>query len=68
MNEETIKEIFLEIAFRAMETGKEITLEKGKDASVSKAFNGVIMDSQKDYDSLVLRVFTPVAEEEEAEE
>ena len=30
MNEETIKEIFIAVAFRAMEEGKELRLEKGK--------------------------------------
>ena len=56
MNEETIKEIFIAVAFRAMEEGKELRLEKGKNTSTSKVLGGGFMNSSTDYDSLVLTV------------
>ncbi len=72
MNEETIKEIFIAVAFRAMEEGKELRLEKGKNTSTSKVLGGGFMNSSTDYDSLVLTVSQPMqeplAEEEEQEE
>lgn len=73
MSEETIREIFLEIAFRAMDTGKDLKLEKGKNTSTSKIFGGAVSDSNTDYDSLVLNVFQPdqaepMDEEEEEDE
>ena len=72
MNEETIKEIFIAVAFRAMEEGKELRLEKGKNTSTSKVLGGGFMNSSTDYDSLVLTVSKPMqellAEEEEQEE
>ena len=72
MNEETIKEIFIAVAFRAMEEGKELRLEKGKNTSTSKVLGGGFMNSSTDYDSLVLTVSKPMqeplAEEEEEEE
>jgi len=72
MSEETIKEIFLEIAFRAMETGKEIKLEKGKNTSLNEILGGSFQKSNTNYDSLVLNVFQPeeaeTVVEDEAEE
>ena len=72
MSEETIEMIFLQIAFRAMEEGKELRLEKGQDTSTSKTLNGILTDSNTNYDSLILNVFQPtqelLAEEEEQEE
>jgi hypothetical protein len=72
MNEETIKEIFIAVAFRAMDTGKDLKLEKEKNTSTSKALNGILTDSNTNYDSLVLTVSQPMqeplAEEEEQEE
>ena len=72
MNEETIKEIFIAVAFRAMEEGKELRLEKGKNTSTSKVLGGGFMNSSTDYDSLVQTVSQPMqeplAEEEEQEE
>ena len=72
MNEETIKEIFIAVAFRAMEEGKELRLENGKNTSTSKVLGGGFMNSSTDYDSLVLTVSQPMqeplAEEEEQEE
>lgn len=72
MNEETIKEIFIAVAFRAMEEGKELRLEKGKNTSTSKVLGGGFMNSSTDYDSLVLTVpqsmQTLMAKEEEEEE
>ena len=56
MSEETIKEIFIAVAFRAMEEGKELRLEKGKNTSTSKVLGGGFMNSSTDYDSLVLTV------------
>jgi len=56
MNGETIKEIFIAVAFRAMEEGKELRLERGKNTSTSKALGGGLMDNSIDYDSLVLTV------------
>lgn len=40
MNEELIKDIFITIAFKAMDSGKEIRLEKGKNTSKSKVLGG----------------------------
>ena len=72
MNEETIKEIFIAVAFRAMEEGKELRLEKGKNTSTSKVLGGGFMNSSTDYDSLVLTVPQSMqalmAKEEEEEE
>ncbi len=62
MNEETIKEIFITVAFRAMEEGKELRLEKGKNTSTSKVLGGGFMNSSTDYDSLVLTVPQPKPE------
>ena len=62
MNEETIKEIFIAVAFRAMEEGKELRLEKGKNTSTSKVLGGGFMNSSTDYDSLVLTVPQPKPE------
>jgi len=56
MNEETIKEIFIAVAFRAMEEGKELRLENGKNTSRSKVLGGGLMDNSIDFDSLVLTV------------
>ena len=72
MSEETIETIFIQIAFRAMDTGKDLKLEKGKKTSTSKVLGGGFMNSSTDYDSLVLTVSQPMqeplAEEEEQEE
>ena len=56
MNEETIKEIFIAVAFRAMEEGKELRLEKGKKTSTSKVLGGGFANNSTDNDSLVLTV------------
>ena len=71
MSEETIEMIFLQIAFRAMDTGKDLKLEKGQDTSTSKTLNGILTTSNTNYDSLVLTVSQPMQgmlEEEEEEE
>ena len=72
MSEETIEMIFMQIAFRAMDTGKDLKLEKGQNTSTSKTLNGILTDSNTNYDSLVLTVSKPMqeplAEEEEEEE
>ena len=73
MSEETIEMIFLQIAFRAMDTGKDLKLEKGKNTSTSKVMGGVFMNSSTDYDSLVLTVkpmqgILEVEEEQKEEE
>ena len=72
MSEETIEMIFLQIAFRAMDTGKDLKLEKGKNTSTSKTLNGILTDSNTNYDKLVLTVSKPMqellAEEEEQDE
>lgn len=72
MSEETIEMIFLQIAFRAMDTGKNLKLEKGQDTSTSKTLNGILTDSNTNYDKLVLTVSKPMqellAEEEEQDE
>lgn len=72
MNEETIKEIFSAVAFYAMDTGKELKLEKGKNTSTSTLFGGAFSNSDTNYDSLILEVFQPekrtvVIEEDEEE-
>ena len=72
MNEELIKEIFITIAFRAMDSGKEIRLEKGKNTSKSGVLGGAFSESSIDYDSLSLLVYEGGSHEnsdkEEAEE
>jgi hypothetical protein len=72
MNEETIKEIFIAVAFRAMDTGKDLKLEKGQNTSTSTTLNGILSNSNTNYDSLILTVSQPMqeplAEEEEEEE
>ena len=72
MNDETIKEIFITVAFRAMDTGKDLKLEKGQDTSTSTTLNGILSNSKTNYDSLILTVSQPMqellAEEEEQEE
>ena len=73
MNEETIKEIFIAVAFRAMEEGKELRLENGKNTSTSKVLGGGLMDNSIDFDSLVLTVTQsepelPSVQDEEDEE
>ena len=72
MNDETIKEIFITVAFRAMDTGKDLKLEKGQDTSTSTTLNGILSNSKTNYDSLILTVSQPMqellAEEAEQEE
>lgn len=75
MNEELIKEIFITIAFKAIDSGKEIRLEKGKSTSKSGVLGGAFFESSIDYDSLSLLVYEggghedlAEAAEEEAEE
>lgn len=72
MSEETIEMIFLQIAFRAIDTGKDLKLEKGQDTSTSKTLNGILTNSNTHYDSLILTVSQPMQEllpkEEEEEE
>lgn len=73
MSEELIKDIFITIAFKAMDSGKEIRLEKGKNISKSGVLGGAFSESSTDYDSLSLLVYEgggheDLAEEEEDEE
>ena len=57
MNEELIKEIFITIAFKAMDSGKELRLEKGKNTSKSGVLGGAFSESAIDYDGLSLLVY-----------
>lgn len=68
MNEELIKEIFITIAFKAMESGKELRLEKGKNTSKSGVLGGAFSESSIDYDSLSLLVYESGGHEDFAEE
>ena len=68
MNEELIKEIFITIAFKAMDSGKEIRLEKGKNTSESGVLGGAFSKSSTDYDSLSLLVYEGGGHEDLAEE
>ena len=72
MNEELIKEIFITIAFRAMDSGKELRLEKGKNSSKSGVLGGAFSENSIEYDSLSLLVYEggheDLAEEDEEEE
>lgn len=68
MNEELIKEIFIAIAFKAMDSGKEIRLEKGKNTSKSGVLGGAISESSTDYDSLSLLVYEGGGNEDLTEE
>lgn len=68
MSEEVIKEIFITIAFKAMDSGKEIRLEKGKNTSKSGVLGGAFSQSSTDYDSLSLFVYEGGKHEDFAEE
>ena len=72
MSEETIEMIFMQIAFRAMDTGKDLKLEKGQNTSTSTTLNGILSNSNTNYDSLILTVSQPMQalldKEEEEEE
>lgn len=68
MNEELIKEIFITIAFKAMDSGKELRLEKGKNTSKSGVLGGAFSESLTDYDSLSLLVYEGGGHEDFAEE
>ena len=68
MPEELIKEIFITIAFKSMESGKELRLEKGTNTSKSKVFGGAFSESSTDYDSLSLLVYEGGEHENLAEE
>lgn len=68
MNEELIKEIFITVAFKAMDSGKEIRLEKGKNTSKSEVLGGAFSGSSTDYDSLSLLVYEGGEHEDLAEE
>ena len=68
MNEELIKEIFITIAFKAMDSGKEIRLEKGKNVSKSGVLGGAFSESSTNYDSLSLLVYEDSGHEDSAEE
>ena len=68
MNEELIKEIFITIAFRAIDSGKELRLEKGKNTSKSGVLGGAFSESSSDYDSLSLLVYECGGHEDLAEE
>ena len=68
MSEELIKEIFITIAFKAMDSGKEIRLEKGKNISKSGVLGGAFSESSIDYDSLSLLVCEGRGHEDLAEE
>ena len=68
MNEELIKEIFITIAFKAMDSGKELRLEKGKNTSKSETFRGALSESSTDYDSLSLLIYEGGGHEDLAEE
>lgn len=72
MNDEVVARIFTQIAFHAMDTGKELKLEKGKNTSTNTLFGGALSNSDINYDSLILEVFQPdkrteVIEEDEEE-
>ena len=68
MNEELIKEIFITIAFKAMDSGKELRLEKGKNTSKNEVLKGAFSESSIDYDSLSLLVYEGGGHEDLAEE
>lgn len=68
MSEELIKEIFITIAFKAMGSGKEIRLEKGKNISKSGVLGGAFSESSTDYDSLSLLVYEGGGHEDLTEE
>ena len=68
MNEELIKEIFITIAFKAMDSGKELRLEKGKNTSKSGILGGAFSESSTDYDSLSLLIYEGSCHEDFAEE
>ena len=68
MSEDRIAEIFIQIAFKAMDTGKELKLEKGKNTSTNTLFGGAFSDIKTNHDSLILNVFQPGQEEAETEE
>ena len=57
MNEELIKDIFITIASKAIDSGKELRLEKGKNTSKSGVLGGALTENPIDYDSLSLLVY-----------
>ena len=68
MNEELIKEIFITIAFKAIDSGKELRLEKGKNTSESGILSGAFAKSSTDYDSLSLLAYEGGGHEDLTEE
>lgn len=67
MSDETIKDIFVTIAYKAMECGKEIRLEKGKNKSESNILSGAFSKGINEYDSLSLLVYTSGNMDDEVE-
>ena len=68
MNEDLIKEIIITIAFKAMDSGKELRLEKGTNTSKSEVLGGAFSESSSDYDSLSLSVYEGGGHEDFSEE
>lgn len=68
MNEELIKDIFITIAFKAIQCGKELRLEKGKSTSKSGVLGGAFSESATDYDSMSLLVYEGGEREEKEEQ
>ena len=68
MSEDLIKEIFITVAFKAIEAGKELRQEKGKNSSKSGVLGGAISESSNEYDSLSLLVYECVGNADCGEE
>ena len=69
MNDELIKEIFITVAFKAIDSGKELRLEKGRNISKSEDLVGAFSKSSSiDYDNLSLLVYEGRGHEEEDKE
>lgn len=73
MNDDIVKDLFIAIAFKAIDDDKEIRLEKGLNKSESNTLGGAFSKSTTDYDSLSLSVFSknesvPVLVEEDEDE
>lgn len=67
MKDKTICRIFCTIARQAMAADLEIILEKGKNKSKSSSLNGVLTNSEVNYDSLRLHIFKQNDEHENEE-
>ena len=68
MSEDLIKEIFITVALKAIEAGKELRLEKGENTSKSEVLGGAFSGNSNKNDSLSLFVYECVGNADCGEE